>query len=160
MGGPTSGPERLYTPELADEICQALATGVKGLARLCDENPAWPGSTTIWRWLNQYPDFWDKYVLAKQFQSHVVLDGVLDLADKATDKDSAAGIRIRVDTRFRLAGQLHPKRYGNTTTLKGDKENPLIPETQAVSPLEAARAVLFMVEKAKREADSGSDPQE
>lgn len=113
-----------YTEELADEIIAAIQQTRHGLQVLSEEHLHWPSARTIWRWLAEDESFCQRYLRAKEMQSHLIIDEVLDIADQATDKDNATAIRVRVDARFRLAGKLCPKKYGDRIDLGNAGEAP------------------------------------
>lgn len=118
-----------YTPELAQEICDAIACDSKGLRRLCNENEHWPVRTIIYRWLRKHSEFRHLYMQAKENQIESLVDEILDIADN-TSQDTIVKFdsdgnerevcnsewinrsRLRIDTRKWLAGKLAPKIYG------------------------------------------------
>lgn len=122
-----------YTPELAEEICDAIASDSKGLCRLCKENDHWPARKNIYQWFKKYPDFRNKYMQAKEHQIEAIVDEVLEIADDTshdtiikTDNDGHEKevcnsewinrSRLRIDTRKWLAAKLAPKLYGDKQT--------------------------------------------
>lgn len=119
-----------YTPELALEICQKIATNGCGLATLCKANPHWPHRDTIYTWLRKYESFADMYTQAKKEQVNALVDDILEISDDSSydvitkqDKDGndyevfnsefAARSRLRVDTRKWIATKLVPRLYGD-----------------------------------------------
>lgn len=110
LGRPTK-----YSPELAEEICEAIATDSKGLRRLCNENPEWPRKQNILKWLRKYPDFRARYMNAKSDQIETIVDEVLEIADNFENDDAIQvnRSRLRIDTRKWLACKLAPKIYGD-----------------------------------------------
>jgi hypothetical protein len=133
VGRPTK-----YTPELAEEICDAIACDSKGLRRLCNENQHWPARNNIYHWIKKYPDFRTRYAQAKEHQIESFIDEILEIADDTsndtvikTNKDGQEyevcnsewinRSRLRVDTRKWLAAKLCPKIYGETR--KDEKED-------------------------------------
>jgi hypothetical protein len=120
IGRPTD-----YTPELAKEICGAIASSSIGIKRLCKENPIWPSHNTIYRWLANYPEFRDQYAQAKQCQVELLVDEILEIADDSShdmieneqgfricNGEFIARSRLKIDTRKWLASKLVPKMYG------------------------------------------------
>jgi terminase small subunit-like protein len=117
------GRPSIYTPELADEICDAISSSEKGLAHLCEANPHWPARQHIFVWLRKYPDFYDKYTRAKENQVEVCVDYMQELMSephKFVDEETG---RIRVDVQMLRtkmdaikwqAGKLKPKKYGES----------------------------------------------
>ncbi len=115
MGRPTK-----YTPELAEEICNAIASSSDGLSALCARNDHWPDRTNIFIWLRKYPDFRDNYTRAKQDQGEVFIDYIQELMAEEHKYEDEMGntridvgmLRLKVDTIKWQAGKLLPKQYG------------------------------------------------
>ncbi|KTD18725.1 Uncharacterised protein [Legionella lansingensis] len=114
-----------YTPELAKEICDTIASNSAGVKRLCKENPDWPSHNTIYRWLANFPEFRDQYAQAKKCQIDLLVDEILEIADDSSNdylvyeqgnvscnSEWIARSRLRIDTRKWLASKLVPKVYG------------------------------------------------
>lgn len=122
----TTGRPTVYTQELANDICDKIASNSLGLRKLCAENPDWPNRDTIFTWLKSNGDFFDQYARAKRCQIETFIDEILEIADDASndvDENSQgeptcntefiARSRLRIDTRKWLASKLVPKVYGN-----------------------------------------------
>ena len=120
MGRPTT-----YTPELAKEICDIIASTSKGTKKLCKENRHWPCQDTLFTWLKIYPEFSEQYAQAKRCQIEVFIDEILDIADDSSqdevtneqggivcNSEFIARSRLRIDTRKWLASKLVPRTYG------------------------------------------------
>jgi len=116
LGRPTK-----YTPALADEICDAIASCQYGLAKLCEDNPNWPHRSNIFIWLRKYPDFRDKYTIAKQEQAQVDVDVMQELMNESHHYVDELGnervdvhmLRVKIDTIKWKACKLLPKQFGN-----------------------------------------------
>jgi hypothetical protein len=115
-----------YNPELAKEICTAIASSSKGIGRLCKDNLRWPNKDTIFSWLKIYSDFSDQYARAKRLQIEVLVDEIIEIADDSSQDNlinkqgqiicNNAVInraRLRIDTRKWIASKLAPKIYGD-----------------------------------------------
>ncbi len=117
IGRPTK-----YTPELAEEICNAVASSGDGLQVLCDANPHWPGRCNIFIMMRKHPEFRAKYVAAKQEQCEVLVDymqEIMNESHKYTDEFGNERIdvpmlRLKVDTIKWQACKLLPRQYGAT----------------------------------------------
>jgi hypothetical protein len=126
MGRPTK-----YTQELADLICEKVATHTFGLRRLTDMFPEMPVVDTIYQWRYKNKDFSDQYAQAKQAQADLLAEECLSIADDCQN-DYMASLnpetlnegyklngehvnrsRLRIDTRKFLAAKLLPKIYGD-----------------------------------------------
>lgn len=118
-----------YTPEIADEICERLATTPRGLDFICESDEALPSARQVHRWLNEHEDFRQSYVRARERQADLLFDECLEIADdgsndtklvgregeerEVTDSDVIQRSKLRVETRLRMAGKLAPKKYGD-----------------------------------------------
>lgn len=145
-----------YTPELGDKICEQIVSG-DSIRTICKPD-AMPSVVTFFAWFRTYPEFLKQYEAAKAEQAEVMSEDILDIADNANndwmeklDKDGVSigwmlngehvqRSRLRIDSRKWLASKLKPKKYGDSTTIKGDAENPL--ELNLATRLEKAMAAL------------------
>lgn len=124
VGRPT-----LYTQELADLICEYVATSTFGLERLCALHEDIPVKSTINLWRYRYSEFSTQYAQAKLKQADLLAEEILDISDDGTNdwmqtwgEDGEMGwklngehvqrSRLRIDTRKFLASKLLPKQYG------------------------------------------------
>lgn len=120
-----------YTQELANEICDAIATESLSLKKLCDLNSHWPEPRSIYRWLNRYPEFSQMYASAKRSQVTPLVDEILEISDDSrndtyldeddnilTDHDHINRTRLRVDTRKWIAAKLVPRLYGDNSGMR------------------------------------------
>lgn len=128
-----------YTEELANRICEIVATNPEGLPTLCKKFPELPTSETIrvWRWTKQ--DFSVKYTEAKRFQAEIMAESIEEIIedtkqytyyDENNVKKLDAGMlglaRLTVDSRKWHASKLAPKIYGDKqhieTTVKHEEQ--------------------------------------
>ncbi len=118
-----------FTQETANQICERLADG-ESLRSIC-EAESMPGKTTIFRWLNAFPDFRNQYARAREVQADALFDDILTIADDGQndwmEKRNADGENIgwmengealrrsqlRIEARKWMAGKLRPKVYGD-----------------------------------------------
>ena len=118
------GRPSIYTPELADKICELVATSEHGLDIICDQNPELPNESTIRAWRFTKPDFSTKYTQAKQQQAELYAESTLKIAiEKATYRDAEGNDRVdvghvawqklNINTRQWHASKLAPKIYGD-----------------------------------------------
>ncbi len=112
MGRP---PVYVYTPELAEEICEAVATSDIGLEHVLRQHEGWPSEYVVYQWLQKHEDFAKLYARARERQG-------LRQGDKAVEEalladDPALG-RLRYDARRWHAGKLAPRVYGDTAQLR------------------------------------------
>jgi len=125
-GGGKVGRPTDYTPELADLICERIATHPIGLQRLCNMYDDLPQKITIRRWRKKHPEFSAQYAQAKIEQVEWLVDEILEIADDTSqdnivnefgdtlcNSEHIARSRLRIDTRKWLASKLVPRVYGN-----------------------------------------------
>ena len=159
MGRPT-----LYSEELADRICEEIATNTSSLQRICESNPDFPQFKTIFKWLHEKDKeyFIDKYAHAKKMQADLMVEELTDISDNGqtdyyvddkgnfkVDHENIQRSKLRVDTRKWIASKILPKKFGERLDLTtgGEKLNS---EQQfdltklsdgALAELEAARII-------------------
>ena len=119
------GRPTIYTEELANKICELVATHPYGLPKLCKMFPELPNKDTInvWRW--EKPGFSAKYTEAKQFQSELMAESIEDVAEELHESSYVDGMgvtkidpgmlgyaRLVCDNRKWTAAKLAPKIYG------------------------------------------------
>lgn len=120
-----------YSDDLADDICERLAEG-ESLRSICRDEDM-PNKSTVFRWLAdpQHVDFATKYAHARDAQTDVLVDEMVDIADDGANdwiarRDAEEGIlgwqengealrrsALRISTRQWIAEKLKPKKYGN-----------------------------------------------
>lgn len=130
-----------YTEEIGDMICEALSTEVVALKTLCQRED-FPSQSVVYKWLNIYPSFVEKYTRAREAQADLMAEQILEIAD-ATENDTVVGengeypnhewinrSKLRVDARKWLCSKILPKKYGDRVdvTSKDDKINNITPE--------------------------------
>jgi len=129
-----------YTDELADRICEAIATSTLGTNKLCKMHDWMPVQDTIYKWRYKHPRFAEKYALAKAKQAELIAEEIVDIADDGindtyidaegnvkVDTDVIARSRLRVDTRKWYASKLAPKIYGEVKKdLSADDKKSLV----------------------------------
>lgn len=121
------GRPSLYTDDLADIICTAIASSNRGLPTLCESNPHWPAYRTITQWITQdYRGFALKYTQAKAKQADFLCDAILDIIDKpetffdenGNERNDVAMMRLKVDALKWQAGKLNAKKYGEKQSIE------------------------------------------
>ncbi len=136
-----------YDPEIAEDICEVIATTHLGMEDVLDKlrgaNPATPSLATIYRWLATSEEFREKSARARELQG----DSIIDLALKeayssrvgviTTEKewgtetktaDNVERSKLIVQTLLKRAGQLAPKKYGEKIQqeISGTDGGPLV----------------------------------
>ena len=150
-----------YTQELADLICERIATHGIGLKKLCEMYDDIPEKVTIRRWCLKYPQFRSQYAQAKFLQIETLVDEIIDIADDSShditltdqgkevcNSEFIARSRLRIDTRKWLASKLVPKVYGLNPVDTPVPEP--IPSLEGVTdPNEAARIYVQIMRAGK-----------
>lgn len=124
--GHTPGPGRptKYDPDVAEYVCQEIATG-RSLKSVCREEGV-PGHSTVLNWVSDDRDgFSDRYAHACQIRLHVLSEELLEISDDGrndtyldeegqehTNYDVIQRSKLRVDTRKWLLSKLKPDKYG------------------------------------------------
>lgn len=118
----------LFTPEIAEKICDLIATTPRGLEHICRNNEGLPSRSTVLRWLASNTEFCASYLRARECQADLIFEDCLEIADtqvigeKVTTSPQGDTIvtadmiehrKLRIDTRMRMAGKLAPKKYGD-----------------------------------------------
>lgn len=116
-----------YSQELADKICEELATG-KSLRTVC-KGKDMPSMQTVFSWMRKNKDFLDQYARAKEESADALAEEMIDLADDSTlvitgedrsDNARVSAMKLRVDTRKWIASKLKPKKYGDKMDVTSD----------------------------------------
>ena len=125
-----------FNQSIADDICQELIGG-KSLRKICTTD-GFPVISTVFKWIHRYPEFEKQYVRARELQAEYFLEEIIEISDDGSNdtitKDGKECInsewvqrsRLRVDSRKWAMSKMAPKRFGESKTIKGDKENPLV----------------------------------
>jgi hypothetical protein len=120
MERPKKGRPTTYNADMGEMICERLARG-ESLASVC-EGKGMPGVSTVFQWIAAQPVFAEGYARARDIMAHAIFDECLAIADEATgdiDKEGTPNntnvqrAKLRIDTRFRMAGKLNPKVYSD-----------------------------------------------
>jgi hypothetical protein len=131
------------------EICRRLIEGESLRSITRDEHM--PANSTVAVWVQSDPVFASEYAAARLLQADALADEVVDIADKAHDRDTAAAARVKIDARKWMAGKLAPKRYGDAVQLKhADAEGDRLYERSADNALMLADILLAIGNRERR----------
>lgn len=126
-----------YSLQLAEKICEKIASSNLGLTKICEDED-FPNRITIHNWLKEHEEFLNMYTRAKEDQADFLADEILEIADKAllgittvdkplgvetTEADNVQRSRLMIESRKWLAMKLKPRKYGDKmdVTTNGEK---------------------------------------
>lgn len=108
----TRGRPSIYTQEIADTICKALAEG-KSLRSICREE-GMPTEAAVRMWAaDDREGFYSQYTRARDIGLDCVAEEVFEIADHGSDHQRD---RLKFDARRWYLSKLAPKRYGDKIT--------------------------------------------
>lgn len=119
------GRPSIYTLELAERICELVATSTEGTTKLCETHDWLPNEITIRQWRFKKPDFATMYLNAKRAQSELLAEKINELendvhyyvdaqGNKRIDAPSVALATARANNTKWIAARLANKIYGDT----------------------------------------------
>lgn len=131
--GKKGGRPSTLTQELAQLICERIATHDCSTRQLCemyDDMPSWI-DINRWRWY--YPWFKSMYAEARKAQADNMAESLDDLSrqtnvlvdehgNRKVDNGHVQSLRLQVDTRKWLASKVLPKMYGTQVELDQTKQ--------------------------------------
>lgn len=124
-------------------------TGGMSLRKICMQDD-FPDAATVYRWLDKYEEFRDKYARAREAATEDMLEEILEIAD-STEIDPNDK-RVRIDTRKWAMGKLKPKKYGERQIVDvGNKEG----ETLKVESKEDLAAFALRMAELMRMQEKG-----
>ena len=123
-----------YNETIADAICERMVCGTdekpESLRAIC-RDPGMPALGTVMRWLAKHPEFREQYRAAREAQSEVHQEELLEISDNCTDDvqlllgndeqteigridhSAIARAKLRIDTRKWIMSKMAPKKYGD-----------------------------------------------
>ena len=117
-----------YTPELAQRICDAIATTTEAYERIIEINTDFPNRDVMRLWRYRHPKFKDMYEVARQAQADLYIDELREVArNRSNDlmetnegyKSNPAAVardKLIIDTDKWIACKVLPRIYGDKTT--------------------------------------------
>ena len=115
-----------YTEELADRICNEIASG-RAVHQFASRE-GFPSEQTIYRWNRDNKEFSQKYARAREDQADLYAAQIVELADTCREGkktretkdgtfveigDMVERSRLQIDARKWYASKLAPKKYGD-----------------------------------------------
>lgn len=122
-----------YSLALAQLICDRIAEGESTIK--IGRDPAMPSKRTIMYWLSRHEEFQALYAIATELRGEALVEEGLEIIDDASrdyvarknadgsegepivDHEHVSRSKARADYRKWMAGQLHPKKYGDKVDL-------------------------------------------
>jgi transposase-like protein len=136
--GYLSGMSKPFTPEQREAAIAKVVEGLcKGtpLAQVCREE-GMPNEDTVSKWRKADPEIDRRVAQARDTgfdllaaEALEIIDAVPERFEGRIDSGHVGWSKARVETRLKLLACWDPKRYGNKTTLQGDKDAPLETKT-------------------------------
>jgi len=128
-----------YSKIMADAICEQIALG-RSVSQISND-PDFPSETTIYNWLNAFPEFVEQYARARELQAEHYASEIIALADtpvearkitikadggeEVTVGDSVERSKLQIESRKWIAMKLLPKKYGEKLAVSGDDGGPV-----------------------------------
>lgn len=116
-----------YTLDLADSICERLASGES--MRSVSRDDSMPVMSTMFKWIREHEEFSNQYAKAKEESADALTEDMMDIADDGSNDwmelndpdnpgyrangEAIQRSKLRVDVRKWAASKLKPKKYGD-----------------------------------------------
>lgn len=120
-----------YSDEIAQQICEKIATTSLGLKAISKELKIPLSTITQWLYDGKYPKFTELYARAKEAQADLLVEQMMEIAD-TEHRDLLEGEfgmqgnptavqrdRLKIDARKWAASKLAPKKYGDKVEHSG-----------------------------------------
>jgi hypothetical protein len=117
----TRGRSSEFTEAVADTICERIADG-ESLRAICKDDTM-PSTSSVCKWLGQFPEFAEQYARARELQADALFDDCLAIADNKSElaAEKADERRLQIDTRKWMAGKLKGKYSDKVKHVGGDE---------------------------------------
>lgn len=116
-----------YTPELADEICEAVQT--QSLNKYIRDNAKsgrLPTIQAVYNWFAKYPEFKKNYIEARKIRALYRAEEIDDIKEKMENGLMDVNIaRVWIDATKWQAGKENNGLFGDKLELSGDPEKPV-----------------------------------
>jgi hypothetical protein len=126
-----------YNEDIAQQICEQIATTTHGLNYICKINDGFPNPSTVYKWLNEQQLFSERYARAREIQADLLADEIIRIAKtprkairtatkewgiEVTTGDAVDRSRLMVDAYKWKASKLAPKKYGDKVDVTSNGE--------------------------------------
>lgn len=135
-----------YTTELGLKVCAAMVEGANGknsLRAVC-KKAGMPSRATVYRWLEEHPEFVEMYNKATTMRAHGYVDEMVDIAEEAPEtKEGVLKAKLRIYAREKYAAKIAPRLYGERVTqqLVGADGGPIQHRVQQMTDEELDAAI-------------------
>lgn len=116
------------TPEISEAIFERLELG-ESLVSIC-RSEGMPSVRTVLRWADEREDFGEEYRRAQAAAAEYLNHRISEVAESATDKDSAAAARVRIEAMRWQASKQAPRKFGDKLDLQVTPDFNLAAELQ------------------------------
>jgi hypothetical protein len=110
-------PETPFNQDTAKHICDMIESGMT-LNAIC-ALPDVPSIPTVYKWLDNHPDFFQDYARARSKQADTFADMVMTEAFNSHDAQIG---RLRIDALKWTASKLAPKKYGDKIEVESNSQ--------------------------------------
>jgi hypothetical protein len=110
-------PETPFDKDTAKHICDMIESGMT-LNAIC-ALPDVPSIPTVYKWLDNNPDFFQDYARARSKQADTFADMVMTEAFNSHDAQIG---RLRIDALKWTASKLAPKKYGDKIEVESNSQ--------------------------------------
>jgi len=147
------GPEGFDKEYCLPEIYARVASG-KSLDKVLREDSNLPSASTFWRWHMEDEDIRDNLARARLNGVEALMDEIVSIADDSgsdytgTDDEpvynpeSVQRSKLRVETRFKYAQMIAPRKYGLKVDVTTDGEKVSLGEVESLTRLAAIASKL------------------
>lgn len=138
-----------YSEDIVTRICDGLSEG-ESLRIICAPEDM-PSTTTIYRWMREYPTFRENYARAREEQGETVADQMSFLRNQLALGLIAPDVaRVMMDAIKWEAGKRLPKKYGDRQQVELSGEVKRVLDVKALNDLpeeqlEQLRSILTAV---------------
>lgn len=108
------GRPSLYTPELAEEICERMVGG-EDLVSIVEDSEHIPNLSTIFRWMEAFPSFREMYARARDLQQDVFAAQTIRISDR---QEIGEKTEIRTEGEAEITRALVSRDVGSEVVLK------------------------------------------
>jgi hypothetical protein len=114
-----------YSETIAERICIRLLKPETLLA-ICRDK-AMPSQATVYRWMEQNPEFREKMIRARAAQAHILFDQTLIISDDMTSDNpvKVARAKLMIESRRWYISKVLPKKFGDKLDLGMREGDPL-----------------------------------